>query len=207
MDSDKSPISAIVGHHSGDYIFCAKENGTVAVYETSHARPKQKLFDCGRTQVLYMAWNRPRNLLASADNSSTVKLHQIRQLQERHMAGTRHSWHVKETLKKTFQQPVRQVLLSLDGDLLLISTTTKEYMFSTSGGAPLLSHDCSLGPATRAVPEVGHMCKKTHQFIEIQKEGGQTISWEKDGSKPRIDPSKHRTLYTTSRFFRTQVHI
>ena len=189
MNSDQSPISAIVEHHSGDFIFCAKENGTVAVYETSHARPKQKLFDCGRTQVLYMAWNRPRNLLASADNSSTVKLHHIRLIQERHVAGTRHSWHVKEVLKKTFQQPVRQILLSLDGDFLLISTTTKEYMFSTSGGAPLFSHDSSLGPTSLDQSQKWTTyVKKRHQFLEIQKEGGQTISWEKDGSKPRVDP-------------------
>jgi hypothetical protein len=137
-----------VEHHSGDYIFCAEENGTVAVYEISHAKPKQKLFDCSRTKVQYMAWNRPRNLLAGADNSSTVKLHQVRLLQEKHVAGTRNSWHVKEDPKKTFCQPVRHVLLSLDGDFLLISTTTKEYMFSTSGGAPLFTHDYSPGPAT-----------------------------------------------------------
>ncbi|KAI9695527.1 MAG: hypothetical protein M1820_008540 [Bogoriella megaspora] len=192
IDVDKSPISALAEHHTGDYVFCGQENGTVTLYETSSGKPKQKLFEFGRTAVLFMNWNAKQNLLASADNSSTVKIHQVHSIQERTPAGSRTSWQAKQVLHQTLQQPIRQILLSPDAENLLVSTTTGEYVFRTRDGTRVFSHVCNPSPSTaeRSQKWVVHP-RKIHQFLEIQKAGGHVISWEKESAeRPRIEAIK-----------------
>ena len=190
VGSDTSPITAIVEHHSGEDIFCAKENGTIAVYETSHARPKRKVLEYGRTEVLCMVWNQARNLLACADTSSTVRVHQIIRTEERRFAGQpKVDWKVKDLLKRPLQQPIRQVLLSPDGEFLLACTTNKEYVFRTSGGAPILVTESS-GPRTMLEhPQSQKWAifpRKKQQMFEVHS-GGQVITWDKDGSRIRVE--------------------
>jgi hypothetical protein len=193
VGSDTSPITAIVEHHTAEHIFCAKENGSITIYETSHARPKQKVLEYGRTEVICMVWNQARNLLACADTSSTVRVHQVIRVEERRSAGPPKTfWKVSDLLKRPLQQPVRQVLLSPDGEFLLACTTNKEYIFRTSGGAPVLVTDCSGSRSTLEQPQAQKWAvfsRKKQQMFEVNR-GVQVIAWDKDGSRLRVEKAQ-----------------
>lgn len=190
VGSDESAISAIVEHHTGEYIFCAKENGSVAVYETAHARPKQKLLDYGRAEVLFMTWNAARNLLACADTSSGVRVHQVVLKQERRaMGATKVIWHCSTILKRSLPQPVRQILLSLDGEYLLVCTATEEYIYRTSGGAPLVNDCSALSSGMEQAQRWATFSRNKYRIYDVYS-GSRIISWDRDGSNLQVETLK-----------------
>lgn len=212
-----TPISAIVEHHTGEFVICARENGSVFVHETMKGRAKSKLFDFGRTEVKFLAWNSARNLLASADNSGTVKLHEVMAREERHSGGVSSlSWSATEAIpKRTSQSPVRQVLFSIDGNLLLVSTVTKELIYNTRDGSLCLSHDCTPSPEQQS-SKWAIFAPLKHHLFEIQRGDSHKISWEHDEtSMPRIrnvqlhDPvyGSAEILYPTSHFVKINEHL
>lgn len=186
--ADTSPITAIAEHHTGDYIFVAKENGMVGLYETN-GRPNQKLFEYGRTFVTQLAWNEGKSLLACGDSSTNVKVYQVIFMQERGPGGaTRMICTAKELMRRTLTQPIRQVILSLDGELLLVTTSVKEYVFRTDGGAPMLVNDNipHLSIAKQAQKWATYSRTK-YQFLEVYQ-GSQVITWDRDNPRPRAEP-------------------
>lgn len=175
---EKTPITALVGHHTADFVFCAREDGGVFVHESMKGRPKAKLFDFGRTEVSFLAWNQHRNLLASADNSGSVKLHEITARKERLAGGgVSLSWSALEKIpKKALGSSIRQVLLSVDGNFLVVSTMDKELVFSTRDGSQLISHDCTNLISQRS-QKWAIFSASRHQLFEVQRGHSHMISW------------------------------
>ena len=188
--SGHSAIDAFVEHHSGDHVFCARENGDIDVYHTAQGHLVQQLFNIGRTIVLFMAWNKTEDLLATGDNSSTIRVHHIWMVQERHARGFKYVWQFKERWSVTLQEPIRQVLFSLDGDLLLVSTSANEQIFSSQGGPALLTHECR-HPQTPEQPSQrwASYVRKKRPFQEVQHGESHKISWDKNGVRlPVVEP-------------------
>ncbi|RMZ87067.1 hypothetical protein DV736_g5706, partial [Chaetothyriales sp. CBS 134916] len=203
--TDRVPITALAEFHAGNFIFCGRDDGAVVVYDTLRGRPKQKLFSFGRTPVLFMAWNGVRELLVTADNSSTIKVHHIGMDQERTPTGLKVTWAAQPVFQKSLQHPIRQVLFSRGGELLLVSTTGREYVFPTAGGTAVLVHECnpyasnpslSSSSLLTGLPQRSQKWalhpRDTCQFLEIQRsssDAGAThgsshiISWDKDHPK------------------------
>ncbi|RMZ75595.1 hypothetical protein DV737_g5208, partial [Chaetothyriales sp. CBS 132003] len=207
--TDGVPLTVLAELHVGNFILCGRDDGAVVVYDTLRGRPKQKLFSFGRTPVLSMAWNGIRGLLATADNSSTVKVHHVRMDQERGPVGLKVTWAVQLVFQKSLQHPIRQLLFSREGELLLVSTTGREYVFPTAGGPAVLVHECNpfpsapqlsssslpTGPPKRSQKWALHP-RDPCQFLEIQRSSSKArashgsshiISWERDDpNKPTI---------------------
>ena len=99
-------------------------------------------------------------------------------------------WQIKETFpKRSLQQPVRHILLSLDGEFLLACTATKDYVFRTTGGAPVLVNDCGkILPGLDQSHKWATFSRKKHHIYEVH-DGSQFITWDKDGSKLRLEDS------------------
>lgn len=188
LGSDPTPITAIAQHHSGDYIFVAKENGIVAIYETGSGKPKQQLIAPGPTFVSFLAWNEARNLLACGDSSTNVKVFQVLFTQERMVGGTtRMNWSKTDVMRRNLTYPIRQVLLSLDGEFLLVTTSMKELVFRTNGGSPILENDRidTLTIAEQA-QKWATWPRTKNQFLEVHQ-GSEIITWDKN-LKPRKEP-------------------
>ena len=184
--SDKSTITAMIEHPSGDYVFCAKESGAISVYETLRAKPKLKLFEFGKAIVLFLAWNEPENLLASADHSGTVKVHKLIKTPPRAAYGTKESWqpHPKQILQTQCKEAIRQLLFSPDGNLLLVSTTSNEHIFSVKNGSKLRTFVCS--SSTQRLQKWIAFPGDKRRLVEVQGEPAHAISWAKSGSSSPI---------------------
>ena len=65
---DDLAITALTSHHSGEYIFCGRENGSVAVYSSKSGKLIKEGFDHGRNvAILDLDWNKQEDLLAICD--------------------------------------------------------------------------------------------------------------------------------------------
>lgn len=196
--ADKSAINAIAEHHSGEYVFCAKESGSVSLYDTMRGKPKRTLFEFGKTAVLNLIWNKAQSLLASADNSSTVKIHRVRLMTERIAGGTRDTWLCEKIFQSTCEQPIRQLLFSLDGRLLLVSTTKKDLIFNVKDGLKLLMHDCDNPSAVQQSQKWATSPWKERQFIEIQNGPSHTFSWNKENPPAITLDDRKPTSYSST---------
>ena len=107
--------------------------------------------------------------------------------QERRSVGpVKIGWQVKEILKRSLPQPIRQVLLSQDGEYLLVCTATTDYVYRTNGGAPLV-YDCDEPRSSLEQSQKwATFSKKKQQIFEVHGDS-QIITWERDGSRLRID--------------------
>lgn len=179
--SDKSAITAMVEHPSGEYVFCAKESGAISVYETSKAKPKLKLFDFGKSVVLFLAWNETLSLLAGADNASTVKVHKLGKTAQRGPGGTKESSQPqpKPILQTQCKDHIRQLLFSLDGNFLLVSTTSNEHIFSTKDGSKLRTY--SFASSTQRFQKWIACPWDKRRLLEVESGPAHAISWAKGG--------------------------
>lgn len=182
-DSENSPISALVAHHSTNYLFCGREDGSIVAYETVSGKKKQK-FDLGKSAVSHMDWNSTQNLLACADSSTAIRIYQALLIQARQKGVVRQSWQVKEVLSKIMQQPIRQVLFSVSGNLLLIATSTRCRVIRVDNGSEVITvaHNSASGTVERAQTWVVHHRHK-NRFLDIQAAESRIITWDDDGLK------------------------
>lgn len=187
MKEETSTITAVV-EHSERYLFAAKDDGTVTVYETLQCRPKHRILEAGRAEVLSMAWNPARNLLACADTSCNVRVHQVLLIQERRPAGApKVLWQVKiDFFRRSIQQPIQQIVFSQDGEFLLVCSATKESVFRTNGGAPLINDAVAMRLSSDQYQKWATFSKKKHQIYDVQG-ATQVVTWDKDGTKLRFD--------------------
>jgi WD40 repeat protein len=172
-------ITSMTIHHSGDYIFCGKENGTVTVYDTKKGRPMKTLYNHLMSSVIHMDWNSAKEVLVSSDNSSRILLHRIIMVQTRSASGPRYAWQAQMLLDRRLDQPVRQVLLSVDGEYLMVSTLQSDDLW-TMNGRVAYSHQCD------HPHQIGTLSQKWNtnprhkrQLFEVHSEGAHVLQWER----------------------------
>jgi WD40 repeat protein len=172
-------ITSMATHHTGDYIFCGKENGTVTVYETKKGRPIKDLYTHLMSSVVHMDWNSAREVLVSSDTSSRILLHRIIMVQTRSASGPRYAWQAQMVLDRRQDQPVRQVLLSADGEYLMVSTLHSEDLW-TLDGRVAYSHQCDHPHQTGALSQKWSTNPRhKRQLFEAHNEGVHVLEWEK----------------------------
>ena len=109
-------ITTLVCHANGKDIFCGKEDGTVAVYDTATGQQVQILYQhVGEMPVLNMVWGEKQQILASVDASSSIIVRALNQ--------TSKLWRVQDLLLDArVDNSVRQLVLDPDNKYLLAST-------------------------------------------------------------------------------------
>ena len=131
-------ITAMLLISNGEHFLCGKEDGQVDVYETSTRRQIQNLYThIKNIEVLLLAWNDCRNMVASTDLSSRFQVLRLDKPDSSH-------WKVGEKLlDERSHQPITQVMLSPDGSKLLLSTPQGDSFWSLHGKSLLCSLDRS----------------------------------------------------------------
>ena len=185
LATNKEPITAIVSHHSAEFVFCGKQSGTVTVYETiSLGKQMQGLYEHVKSAVLFMDWNAAKNLLVSCDNASRIMIHQVKLVQDRSTVGLKSKWAVKKILDKRLDVPIRQVLFSVGAEYLLVSSTTTDHVWTLDGSA-VLSHSCDqLGYSGTLSQKWTLHPRQKRRFIELESFGVHAIEWDKHKDIP-----------------------
>lgn len=113
-------ITIIVEHHSGNYFFCARADGSIALYDTRSGVLVQELFRHWKhTKVHLLDWNASQGIITSADECCRYTSRKVWQAE-----GT---WHVgPPILDKLIFTAVRQILTSPDGKRLLVSSANRD---------------------------------------------------------------------------------
>ncbi|KAK7416890.1 hypothetical protein QQX98_004948 [Neonectria punicea] len=121
---DEHAIAAMVAHHDGKVILCGRENGTVAAYWTESGLVAQELFSqSSNVAIDFLDWNQNESVLASADRSGRYTVRKL-------TPASRGLFLVGEPVVD--QDPscvLRQILLSPDGQRLLVSTAESDLLW------------------------------------------------------------------------------
>lgn len=127
---DGRVISAIIAHHTNDFVFCGREDGSVAAYSTKTGKVAQELFcDCRNVAVDFLQWNERRNLLVSADRAGQLLVRQLSTVTPGPFELSRAIIRVRPTLV------VSQILVSPDGERLLISTAEHDTFWNLTSAS------------------------------------------------------------------------
>ncbi|PGH17277.1 hypothetical protein AJ79_01160 [Helicocarpus griseus UAMH5409] len=110
-------ISALAAHHESDFVYCGRENGSVAVYATETGKVTQELFslDCN-IAIYFLEWNQQRCLLAVGDRSGRFVVRKLTR-------ATPGPFEIcQPILDHNSSSVIHQILLSPDGQKPLVST-------------------------------------------------------------------------------------
>ncbi|MCJ1394922.1 hypothetical protein MMC18_007802 [Xylographa bjoerkii] len=180
-------ITACVADHTGEHIFCGKEDGAVAVYETTKGKLVKHLYGHIRTAVTLIDWNSNGETLVSCDTSSRILVHKIKLVQTRSTAGYRETWQAQLILEHRVESAaVLQIILSVDGEYLLVSTSTSDYVWRLDGKI-LLSHEHSQSKQARAPSQkwTTHPRHKRRIF-GIDDMYTKIIEWQRDNDSTPV---------------------
>ncbi|KAL9120228.1 MAG: hypothetical protein Q9187_003215 [Circinaria calcarea] len=126
---DDLTITVMVVHHNGDVLFCGREDGSVAVFETKTGKPVQVLHSHAKNiAVLSLCWNPVESILVSTDISGRFLARKV-------SPASPGKWTAeKPLLDERSAKAIRQVLMNPAGKLLLLSTVTSDELWSISAG-------------------------------------------------------------------------
>ncbi|KAL8938934.1 MAG: hypothetical protein Q9216_003620, partial [Gyalolechia sp. 2 TL-2023] len=124
---DSRLITAMItfGSH---YFVCGRENGSVVLYDARNGQPSQELYShATKTAITLLAWNDRESVLASTDRSSRVQVRKV-------LEDSSGAWVVERPLlDQSMDQVIRQLLLNVNGKLLLVSTLLSDYVWDLDG--------------------------------------------------------------------------
>lgn len=128
-------LTAFVPHHDGETIICGRENGNVTAYSSKTGQPTQELFS-HRTKIgiLLLEWNEAASLLTSVDRAGNITLRKIT------VNSSRKYVVADPAIDYRSASPANQVLTSLDGKRLLVSTSTVDEIWNLETGSLAGSH-------------------------------------------------------------------
>lgn len=121
-------ITSVSAHHGSDYVFCGRENGTIAIYATKSGLVAQEPSNYGNAAVDFLTWNEHENFLASANRSGRVIVRRILNVQP-------DSFDISDPiLDETSSSVVRQLIISPDGKRLLVSQENSATLWNLTDG-------------------------------------------------------------------------
>ncbi|KAL8819520.1 MAG: hypothetical protein Q9223_002061 [Gallowayella weberi] len=124
---DSQAITALISD-GGDLLYCGKEDGSVDIYEAKTGQHKQQLYRHGvNAAIRLLEWNHRENVLVSIDRSSRFQVRKI-------SMKTSGVWVAENPLlDQCLGQAIQQALLSPNGTILLVSTTSSDQLWSLEG--------------------------------------------------------------------------
>ena len=132
-------IVAVTAHSGSDYVFCGRENGTVAAYSTKSGLVAQELFKHDdNVAVDFLAWNQHENVLASANRSGRVVIRKLVNL------GSDLFEINEPILDEMSPSVIHQLLLSPNGKRLLVSTEDLATLWDLTNGTIVETHPAEL---------------------------------------------------------------
>ena len=165
---DDLTITAMIDHHKGDVLFCGREDGSIAVFETKTGKQMQVLYSHAKNiAVSSLCWNQAESILVSTDISGRFLVRKVSEASPGKWTAD------KPLLDERSVKAIRQVLINPNGKLLLLSTATSDELWSISAGL-IRSRDAPL--------PVSHM-RITHpadpdQLLFIDGSIAQIVEWE-----------------------------
>ena len=141
MWDDDLSITAMVDCWEGDFLFCGREDGSIAVFETKAGMQVQVLYSHVRNiAISSLCWNQQERILVSTDISGRFLAQTVSQ-------ASPGEWKANPLLDKRSNQAIRQIIISPNGKSLLLSTALCDDLWSMTG--QLLHSHCVLQPIAR----------------------------------------------------------
>jgi WD40 repeat protein len=194
--TEASCINAMASHHTGDYIFCGKDNGSVSVYDTQRGKYMKTLYTHGSVAVTLIEWNAAREVLISSDTSSRILLHKVQLVPIRTAVGQKFTWQIQRLLERRIEAPIRQLLSSVDGEYFLVSDPTVDHLWTMHGEA-VLEHEFEHPEPTRTPSQkwTTHPRYK-RRIYEVAFDSIHALEWPRSGSQqPKINSIEPRPKY------------
>lgn len=181
---DDLTITAMIDHHEGDILFCGREDGSVAVFETKTGKQVQVLYSHAKNiAVSSLCWNQPESTLVSTDISGRFLARKISQASPGKWSAE------KPLLDERSAKAIRQVLINPTGKLLLLSTATSDELWSISAG--LISSRDALLPAPHL--RITHPTD-SNLLLFIDGSVAQIVEWE---TLTELTPNQNIMLHTS----------
>lgn len=185
--NEEPAITALVCHHSGDVLFAGRDDGSVVIYSTRRGMPQTVLYSHGNhTPVALLDWNATYDLLVSSDSSSKVLVHKVKPVQPRTPTAPR-TWSKQKLMDERMEDVVQQILLSLDGKFLLVSTPTCDQLWTTTGKQVLHRDIDESGHARALSQEWAANLNNKRQIFKISNLGIQVIGWSQSAEEPTLN--------------------
>lgn len=125
-------ITAMVAHHESEYVFCGRENGSVAAISITTGYVAQQLFSHGKNiAVISLEWNPRANILATVDRSGCCTVRKVL----RALPGPFESQ--GPMIQRKLSCAVHQTLLSNEGERFLVSTAEADSIMRLDNGSVL----------------------------------------------------------------------
>jgi WD40 repeat protein len=141
---DDMAIVAVATHCGSDYVFCGRENGSVAAYSTKSGLVAQELFGHGNNAAIdFLAWNQRESFLASADRSSRFI---VRKLSDAAPAPFLVNIPV---LDESLDSVIHQILLSRNGRRLLVASEDVDTLWDLTSGTLVRKHAIKISQQPR----------------------------------------------------------
>lgn len=124
VPDDVTLITALASARNGESVFCAKEDGSVCLYETKSGLQNQKLFShASGVSVISLLFDDESQTLTSADSSSRVMTHKL--------VRQHKGWETGETVfDKQDGIAVEQLLSNKGHTQLLVSSANADTLYS-----------------------------------------------------------------------------
>ena len=162
---DSLAIVAVSAHHGSDYIFCGRENGSIAAYATKSGLKAQELFRHeSNVAIDVLAWNQRENLLASADRSGGFVVRRL----SNSLPGP---FGISDPiLNEKPTSVIRQILMNPDGKRLLVSTEEFDTLWDLTCGTVIQKHAVELSQVPRkwvSHPDLDRLFLFTNGIVKI----------------------------------------
>lgn len=124
---EERTIVAIAAHHASEYVFCGRENGSVAAYSTKTGKVVQEIFvQSQNVAVDFLDWNEHQNILISADRSGRFVVQKVSS-----PGSSGSPFQVGEALiDESTTAAIVQILACRKGRSILISTTEYDVLWN-----------------------------------------------------------------------------
>ena len=124
MSDDDLAITALTFHDSGEYVFCGRENGSVASYSCKSGQLISEAFSHSKNVAIStLEWNQPESLLAICDRSGDVA---VRKLSKNALGILSFDGPL---LRQKSSSVVHQIIFHPQGSRILVSTEEAEQLW------------------------------------------------------------------------------
>ena len=184
--SHEAEITVLCPNGSGSHAFCGKIDGTVVLFETSKATQQDVLYQHARdVRITSIAYNDPRDLLMTADESGRVLVYEIflaKDLGE--IACPVGDISTEEPIQKVLPDPMGNGLLLIGRDSATLRTLQGDLK-----GAPVSLFDGDERCIVSLHP------RKTDNFVVLSRKSLSVYSWANGAVE---QPQVHSTLGSVS---------
>jgi WD40 repeat protein len=123
-------ITALVCHRNSDYIFCGRDDGTIALFSSSDGKEAQILYNHAQgVAIKLLIWGGKSDILVSADAASRFMIWRI--MESKNIVT------VEGPLldDRIHDHSIRQLLLDAEDEQLLVSTAVSDRVYNIASGA------------------------------------------------------------------------